>query len=90
MKPLPASTSAKVLALNTRLPVVSSTRLKLAGGLSTGASFTALTLWLITTVPVLKAVVPPRLLASITAAVVTLELLSISTTSRLGALPLKS
>ena len=89
-KPLPASTSAKVLLLNTRLPVVSSTRLKLAGGLSVGASLTAPTLWLITTRPVLKELVPPRLLASITAALVTVLLLSISTTSRLGALPLKS
>ena len=32
---------------------------------------TALTLWLITTRPVLKELVPPRLLASITAALVT-------------------
>ena len=89
-KPLPASTSTKVLLPKVRLPVLSSIRLKMAGGLSTGASFTALTLWLITTVPLLKALVPPRLLASISVAVVTVALLSISTTSRVGAAPLKS
>ena len=56
---------------------------------ATGASFTAVTLWPSTTVPLLYAVVPPRVETSTVAFVVTVVGLSISTAVRLGADPLK-
>ena len=56
---------------------------------ATGASFTAVTLWLSTTVKLLYAVVVPRVDTFSVLPVVTVALLSISTTVRSGAAPLK-
>jgi len=56
---------------------------------ATGASFTAVTLWLSVTVALLYAVVVPRVDTFTVLPVVTVALLSISTTVRSGAEPLK-
>ena len=56
---------------------------------ATGASFTAVTLWLSVTVALLYAVEPPRVETSNIAFVLTVVGLSISTTVRSGAEPLK-
>ena len=55
--------------------------------LATGASFTAVTLWLSTTLAELKAVVPPGLLTFTEAPLVTLVEESISLTVSVGAAP---
>ena len=78
-----------VLTVTEPVAVSSVSAAKVALPLATGASFTAVILWLNTTVPELNAVVPPLVATFTVAAVVTVVLESISSAVIVGAGPLK-
>ena len=76
-----------VLAVGVAASSISAARVALP--VATGASFTAVTLWESVTVPVLNAVVPPLVLTSTVAAVVTVAVESMSSAVIVGTGPLK-
>ena len=78
-----------VLTVTEPVAVSSVSVAKVALPLATGASFTAVILWLNTTVPELNAVVPPLVATFTVAAVVTVVLESMSSAVIVGAGPLK-
>ena len=96
LPPLTVSALSLKLALNRPLtsvlvgvPGSSRSAAKVELPEATGASFTAVTLWLSVTVALLYPVVVPRVDTFTVLPVVTVALLSISTTVRSGAEPLK-